>query len=226
MHVCHRWKLSENSTCTLCKQHKETWDHVLQCDNIHLTSLRYGQVTKIKSALAELKTNTVVQTHILLIIHSWLSNTLITLPPVTTEFPSIILRRAYEEQFDIGFSGFFKSLISRKWEDIQEEDYYRFHRKSTFNRIRWEKKLITILQFFSTSMWNERCDIIHAANVDTNDIRYQQRMWNYCQEINETPWKLKSDSIHLLDRDETFFRTSPMIRALHFRRPPNLPKIT
>ena len=103
------------------------------------------QITKIKSALVELKTNAVVQNHILLIINSWLSNIPITLPPVTTEFPSILLRRAYEEQVDIGISGFFKGIISTKWGDIQETDYYRLHRNSTFNRIRWEKKLITIL---------------------------------------------------------------------------------
>ena len=211
MRVCHRWKLSENSLCTLCTQHDETWDHVLKCGNIHLTRLRQEQITKIKSALVELKTNAVVQTHILLIINSWLSNIPITLPPVTTEFPSILLRRAYEEQVDIGISGFFKGIISTKWGDIQETDYYRLHRNSTFNRIRWEKKLITILQNFSTSMWSERCDIIHAANEDTNDIRYRQRMWKYCQDINETPWKLKSDSIHLLDRNENFFQTGPMI---------------
>ena len=172
MRVCHRWKLSENSLCTLCTQHDETWDHVLKCGNIHLTRLRKEQITKIKSALVELKTNAVVQTHILLIINSWLSNIPITLPPVTTEFPSILLRRAYEEQVDIGISGFFKGIISTKWGDIQETDYYRFQRNSTFNRIRWEKKLITILQNFSTGMWSERCDIIHAANEKTNDIRH------------------------------------------------------
>ena len=62
-------------------------------------------------------------------------------------------------------------------------------------------------------MCRERCDIIHAANVDTNDIRYRQRMWKYCRDINETPWKLKSDSIHLLDLDEKKFQTSPMINV-------------
>ena len=29
MRVCHKWKLSENNPCTICKQHEETWDHIL-----------------------------------------------------------------------------------------------------------------------------------------------------------------------------------------------------
>ena len=93
----------------------------------------------------------------------------------------------YEEQYDIGYGNIFKGIISKKWGDIQEEDYTRFNRGSSFNRIRWEKRIITLLQNFSTEMWNERCAIVHAANENTNDIRYRQRMWEYCQGISTKP---------------------------------------
>ena len=81
------------------------------------------------------------------------------------------LRKAHNEQIQIGMQIFFKGIISKKWGQLQEEDYRRHHMPAKYNRIRWEKRLITPLQDIATTVWNEQCTIIHVANVNTNEIR-------------------------------------------------------
>ena len=125
----------------------------------------------------------------------------------------MMIYSAHVDQTQIGFSGIFKGLISTIWGDIQEDDYKRNHRDRKYNRIRWEKKIIDMFQDFATNMWKERCAIVQTANTDTNEIRYCQRMWKYCQDVNTKPWQLKDDSRHLLDRDENYFRTTTLINV-------------
>ena len=82
-----------------------------------------------------------------------------------------------------------------------------------YNKIRWEKKLISNLQMMMVNIWNERCKIVTAANIDTNEMRYRQKAWEFICDIRENKWKLTHDSAHLLDRDEWFFKSSSLINV-------------
>ena len=83
----------------------------------------------------------------------------------------------------IGFSLFMKGLISPKLGEIQELDYDFNHMPTNYNKIRWEKKITSSLQTFITSAWNERCKIIHAANINANEIRCRQQAWEFLCDI-------------------------------------------
>ena len=82
-----------------------------------------------------------------------------------------------------------------------------------FNRIRWEKKIITMLLDLSTALWNERCTLVQVANANTNEIRYRQKAWEYCMEIINSQWKLPHNCMHLLQRDEKYFRTTQLLNV-------------
>ena len=60
MHVCKKWKLSTNATCPLCQQCDEHWDHVLQCNNEHISRLRKEHLHKFKKTMNEIKTNNIL----------------------------------------------------------------------------------------------------------------------------------------------------------------------
>ena len=131
--------------------------------------------------------------------------------PAAYVFPATHIQDAHMHQEAIGFSVLMKGLLTKKWGEIQELDYDFTHMPANYNKIRWEKKLISSLQMFITNAWNERCKIIHAANIDTNEIRYRQQAWEFLCEARKKRWQITHDSIHLLDRDEHFFRTTTMI---------------
>ena len=50
-------------------------------------------------------------------------------------------------------------------------------------------------------------------NANTNEIRYRQKSWEYCMEISNSQWKLPHDSMHLLKRDENYFRTTELLNV-------------
>ena len=83
MHVCKNWKFSKNATCPLCQQCDESWNHVLQCNNEHIARLRTEHLHKFKKKMNELKTNNLLQQHLLSIIESWTSDEKIEPPSVS-----------------------------------------------------------------------------------------------------------------------------------------------
>ena len=84
---------------------------------------------------------------------------------------------------------------------------------ANFNRIRWEKKLITMPLDFSTALWNERCTIVQVANANTNESRYRQKAWEYCIEITNSQWKFPHYCMYLLQRNEKYFRTTQLLNV-------------
>lgn len=210
-HVCERWNLTDNAKCPLCECDDETWTHVLQCNSVHMERVRNEFVTKISKEMEALKTNATLHKHIMAMIRAWTTGHDIPRVKHSFLFPSSHLQQAHLAQAMIGFDLFFKGLITPKWGIIQEIDYDYQHLPSNFNRIRWEKKLINLLHGFLTEMWAERCRIVHAANLESEELRYRQRAWEYLNEIKSKQWMMNHDGKHLLDRDENYFRTSNIL---------------
>ena len=137
MRVCHKWRLSNSAECPLCLQNNETWSHVLQCPNIHVSRVRTEQIYKLSKDLHHLQTNSTLQKHIMHIVERWTASKPIDVPTLSFTFPAIQLRKAHNEQIQNGI--FFKGIISKKWGQIHEEDYRRHHMPAKYNRIPWKK---------------------------------------------------------------------------------------
>ena len=54
---------------------------------------------------------------------------------------------------------------------------------------------------------------MQVANANTNETRYRQKAWEYCVEIANSQWKLPHDCMHLIQRDEKYFRTTQLINV-------------
>ena len=212
-YVCKKWKLSDNADCPLCDHDNETWEHILRCPNIHLQRVRDEFIVNLRKDLMTLKTNNVLCDYIITSIKQWLNGRDPERLPQAYFFPATHIQNAHTHQEAIGFSLFMKGLLSPKWGEIQELDYDFNRLPANYNKIRWEKKLISSLQTFIINVWNERCKIIHAANIDTNEVRYRQQAWEFLCDIKKKKWKLLHDSNHLLERDEHFFRNTTMINV-------------
>lgn len=128
-------------------------------------------------------------------------------------FPVSHIRQAQQAQALIGIDLMMKVLISSKWGETQEIDYDNNKMPASYNKLRWEEALISTLQTMLVDMWNERCKIVNAATLESSEMRYRQKAWEFLCEIKQNYWKLSHDSTHLLDRNEWFFKSSTITKV-------------
>ena len=63
------------------------------------------------------------------------------------------------------------------------------------------------------NMWIKRCKIVTADNIETSEMRYRQKAWEYLCEIKDNKWKISHDCDHLLERDEWFFKSANLLNV-------------
>ena len=96
--MCHQWKLSNSAECPLCSQQDETWTHVLQCPNIHVSRLRTEQIHKLSKDL----------NHHKLVSSKRTASKPINVPPLSFTFPMMQFCKAHNDQIQIGMQSFSK----------------------------------------------------------------------------------------------------------------------
>ena len=209
-YICRRWKLTEDAICPICHDQEENWQHVLRCPNIHMSRVRNESIIKLKQELFTLKTNPHLQDHIMNIVTAWTMNDTVPTLDHSFVYPIAYIRDAHQKQCQIGYDQMIKGLLTPAWGNLQELDYDKNKLPANYNKIRWEKTLISTLQSMLINMWNERCKIVNAANSETHEQRYRQEAWEFLCNIKENKWQVTHDSLHLLDRDEGFFKYSTL----------------
>ena len=211
MTICQRWQSSGTSTCPVCRIDNEDWKHVLQCTDSNMSRVRNESLTLIKNTLTLMKTNEMLQYHLMYIIMSWTNNVTIYEPGPSAFFPGDDIKSAHVHQSEIGFDLFFKGLLSPKWAAIQENDYIIRRLPRQYNIVRWKKNFTTQLLRHATAMWNERCTIVQALNDSTYEIRSREQAWQYCKQLSQEKWRIPHDSYYLLNRTEYYFQTTNML---------------
>ena len=212
-YICKRWKMTQDALCPVCHDADETWEHVLQCNNVHMHRVRNESILKLNQDLSILKTHPYLQKHIIDIVQAWIDKQPIPYINQTNDPTKIKIHHAQIKQENIGYHLMMKGLITKEWGDLQELDYDDNKLPAKYNKIRWEKKLISNLQTMMVNMWAERCKIVHADNIETNDIRYRQKAWEFLCEIKNKKWKISHDCDHLLERDEWFFKSANLLNV-------------
>ena len=109
-----RWKTSKSDTCPICSNLIETWQHVLECDDINMTRMRNELLTNIRNTLRRLKTNEMLEHHIMYILKAWSRGEQIYAPETSPYFPSEAICLAHLHQHEIGFDLFVKGIICTK----------------------------------------------------------------------------------------------------------------
>ena len=211
MQICKRWDPKTKSVCPVCSNDDEDWRHVLQCKDSNMHRVRTESIAMIKTSLCILKTNEMLAHHIIYIIRSWSNNEQLHEPQTSPFFPSEDIRRAHLHQCEIGFDLFFKGLFSKKWIEIQENDYMIRRLPRQYNITRWKKTLTEQILRHATTMWNERCTIVQTINNSTYEVRMRRKAIEYCKQIRGEKWKLPHDSRHLLERDEYYFQNTNLL---------------
>ena len=62
--------MTQDALCPLCHNADETWEHVLQCKNVHMHRVRNESIMKLNQDLSILKTHPYLQKHIIAIVQA------------------------------------------------------------------------------------------------------------------------------------------------------------
>ena len=114
MEICNRWKTSKNATCPLCENSNETWQHILKCTESNMSRVRSESITTIRNTLRLLKTNEMLEHHMMYIINTWSNDDYLYEPDTSPYFPANDIRLAHLHQKEIGFDLFFEGMFSTK----------------------------------------------------------------------------------------------------------------
>ena len=115
--------------------------------------------------------------------------------------------KAHEHQMEIGFGAFIKGFVSEKWSDVQQIYYAEEVRNYKYNIERWRQLLVKLLIDRGNELWEERCKILHVANVDTNEQRYRDFLFDFMVQTRDKN-QLNSRDYHVLKRKRKFFQYS------------------
>ena len=203
----YEWGKSKSNICTLCHQEPETWQHIYTCQCQHMKRKSRENIEFIEKELKKIKTEPTLLQHLLNLIKNWRTSP--QLPDHASNTPYYAeIREAHEDQMTIGFEAFAKGYISRKWQKVQDVYYKKEIRDRKYNTERWNNKILTLIIDRGNILWEERCEIIHTAKIDTNERRYREFLMDLLVQTRDKK-QLNPKDYHILQRKRKFFMNAP-----------------
>ena len=204
---CMQWKKSKTNICSLCHSEPETWQHIYHCKCEHMRRKVDKNDKFIEKKLKQLKTEPTLQKHILYVIRNWNNSDLeVSEDDINSPYYGKIVK-AHEHQMQLGFGAFIKGFVSEKWSDVQQTYYAKEVRNFKYNIERWRQLLVKLIIDRGNELWEERCQILHAANIDTNEQRYRDFLFDFMVQTRDKN-QLNSRDYHILKRKRKFFQYS------------------
>ena len=91
--------------------------------------------------------------------------------------------------------------------DVQQAYYAKEVRNNKYNIERWRQLLVKVIIDRGNELWEERCQILHVANIDTNEQRYRDFLFDLMVQTRDKN-QLNSRDYHILKRKRKFFQQS------------------
>jgi hypothetical protein len=182
----------KSSMCKTCGVQVEDLYHVLKCETCskrHLLRKKY--ITDLKDKMVYMGTNTDTIRVVTTYLQAWLCNT--NYPTLMEIMPNASkhMKRAVQEQTDIGWNQWFHGRLSTTWGDMYN---YDIQKPSNIVRYpssrRWGKEIIKLSWKFMLDCWYIRNECEHDTNGDPIG-RAKEKM------IEEIKWivETKNDNI-------------------------------
>ena len=199
------WGLTQDGTCPLCHNDIETTDHVLRCPHFTLSQIRKKARTDLWKTINSARTAPEITSSIKNIVTAWHNQHPPPLPPKSPCALAKSVRKAVKTQKKIGFSNFFRGIISVKWSASQKK-YCKLN-KIKYNKT-WSKKLTSSLLHYAHTLWKSRCSIVQAEKIGTMEAHYRELAYSLYLQHKDFPHHLMYNHRHLLRKKPSFFHQS------------------
>ena len=161
----------------------------------------------IEKELKKVKTEPTHLQHIMNMIKNWRKT--IQLPEHASNTPYYAeLVEAHEDQKNIGFEAFAKGYVSMKWQKVQDIYYRKEIRKRKYNIKRWNNTILTLIIDRGNILWEERCEIIHTAKINTDERRCRELLMDLLVQTRDRKI-INLKDYHILQRKRKFFMPAP-----------------
>ena len=104
----------------------------------------------------------------------------------------------------MGFEAFIKGYISPKWAEVQHLYHSKEIRDTKYNLEKWKLMFVRMIIDRGNSLWEERCNIIHTANLDTDEKRYREFLFDLIVSTRDKK-EINPKDYHILRRKRIFF---------------------
>jgi ribonuclease HI len=170
-----QWANPEEYLCPYQCGQKETPMHYIQCERA-CDKMSRMCLEAINRWMIMARTNNKMRVHIMEILYMPLPIRRIDLN-IEYRTPALF-DQAREEQRLLGWRLLYKGLLSKKWGEIQEEEYNRIREREElqvwYTGTWWMKSLIKHIIFWSLNEWQKRNEKLHD-NIDKRKIDDQKR---------------------------------------------------
>jgi hypothetical protein len=166
-HKRHQMDSLALSNCPCCNLEDETQEHIITCRDHRMRAARFKALTTLRSKIVTTKGSSTTWT----ILHNCLVHWSETKEPPSIDRmvlhikdPRFVpqIRRAMQEQEQIGWNLVFRGYVSTAWVVAQHQE----HPSATIQGLRqqWLKPVIRELWVAVISQWEKRNEILHSLN--------------------------------------------------------------
>jgi hypothetical protein len=151
------WGFRDKDNCPRCKKANETALHVLTCQHETARGDWEVEIERLQEWFQHFKTDPHITNAIVHNLRKWRKSG--GLFGHHYQEPSI--RKALQEQKDIGWDHFMLGRISQRWSTLQEKYYKRQKLRKTGDK--WAEELIKEIWRIHCAIWNRRNEILHGT---------------------------------------------------------------
>ena len=207
MSINHKWGRFDSDLCPLCSKKPETVSHLLVCDQRDIRNLRHTLLSKMVDQWNKLNTQKDLVHHWKNVFYNMEQETNIPLPKLTMDPITWKIIQAHQHQSKIGWTSFTNGMLSNKWSAIQQSRYDS-DPKDGENIFRWKRSIIRSFMDLLRELWILRCGFINVERVLTEKDMLSKRTLTLYEKNHHLKDMLPTLDRHLLDKKETYFRTS------------------
>ena len=207
MEINHKWKRIDTDVCPLCSKKTETIQHLLECDQQDLQQLRWNLLKKMEETWKKVNTNKYIVQQWKEIFTSLQNDDDMKIPTINMNPTTWSVVQAFQHQNQIGWRGFTNGLLSVKWSDIQQK-HYEANPTDGENIHRWRRVIVQSFLDLLRQLWRMRCGFINAESVLTERDMLSKRTHQLFNDNEHLREMLPLFDRHLLDKQESYFRTS------------------
>ena len=200
------WKQASSPKCPLCSSPEEDPSHIFACSHSDMTTFRNEQLNELSEKLTSLHTCPLLRRHIICTIKR--AHIHRKSPPILCQSNENQLlwniNHALALQHKIGLLNFMHGIITYAFGDCYDIGIKSLNIKTNLTGQTWSRKLILLLQQFSWSLWQKRCNITSKINASS----YESFLRNECKNTFYSAKKnnlLPFSSRYLLDKNPNYF---------------------
>jgi len=196
--------IADNDICPLCTNEVETWKHVFECKSDAAKLGKLQGITKLKKAMLAMKTSNILSNRIIALISQ-----------ITQGFQvqylhacdSSEVTQAFQDIKKLGAWNFLKGIHPMSLKHAQQKHYETIpDLPPSFTGEKWSKRLIRAVHEYSHRIWTHRCEVIHANQFETVEIRTKTKAHELLTFYQRKPWMLRPEDRNIIRRSD--FRKS------------------